>query len=69
MNTEEQRRRDAAREADRATKPMRVAMAAAKFSLVQAKADMRHMSAQANKLWNETYSKALKERETSPRDV
>jgi hypothetical protein len=48
---------------------MRVAMAAAKFSLVQAKADMRHMSAQANKLWNETYSKALKERETSPRDV
>ena len=69
MNTQEQRRQDAASEADRATRPMRKAMAAAKLSLTQAKTDMQQLSAKANQLWNETYSNALKERETSPRDV
>ena len=66
---EQERKEAAVLKANQAVKPMRKAMAAAKFSLMQAKADMRHMSAEANKLWNETYSKALKERETSPRDV
>ena len=66
---EQERREAAVLAANRATKPLRIKMAHAKFSLVQAKADMKHMSAEATRVWNETYSAALKERETSPRDV
>jgi hypothetical protein len=66
---EQERKEAAVLEANRAVKPLRTAMAHARFSLAQAKADMKHMRVEAIKLWNETYSAALKERETSPRDV
>lgn len=69
MTEQQQRQRDAAREADQAVTSLRTDIGFTRSSLTRAKADLSRMEGEGAKLWNETYNEALKERETSPRDV